>query len=209
MPGTRLMAAGGSALLPAGLLLAGALSVAGCGGGSEPARTPAAQPRPAEQHSAAAGLAVHRGKGYTVGYPGDWRPDPEREIFPSAVFEVTAPAAGGPAASLSVFTESETRSIERLLRGFIARSKRSRDFRLLERRELDTGAYGGRDAHVVRKAYTASGRDGPGEPVRQVDLFVRVSRTSIVNVRMLFSAERYDSSQRQISAVLGSFRVPS
>jgi hypothetical protein len=186
-------------LLPVGLAVCVAVSIAGCGGSDRPAR----------QTAAGAGLAVHQGRGFSVGYPKEWRPDPAHRVFRSADFEVRPVGAGSAQASLSVFTEPETRSTERLLDGFVARSKRSRDFRLLARKRLDADGFGGREAHVIRKAYTSSDAAGRRTPLRQVDLFVRLSATSVVDVRMLFAAGRYDTSQRQISAVLDSFEVRS
>ncbi len=193
--------------LAAGLPLAVGALLVGCGGG--------ATARPVDP-----GLTVHEGKGFSVGYPKAWTRDPKRTVFRGADFEVLQPdpAGGPPRASWSVFTEHEARPLDRLVDGFVARSKTARDFQLLERKKLEGETLDGHDAYVIRKAFstapstaatpaTPSATGNQGVQLRQVDLFVRVSPGSVVDVRMVFFADHYDPARQQINAVIGSFRV--
>jgi hypothetical protein len=184
--------------LAATLLLAAAgLMLTGCGGSGGAAE------RPVDDS-----LTVHKGKGFSVGYPKTWKRDPQRPVFRGADFEVQQPEPGGgsPKASWSVFTEHSARALDRLVNGFVARSRQGVDFQLLERKKLDEDALSGHEGYVVRKAYTDTAGKQRAQ-LRQVDLFVRVSPGSVADVRMVFFADRYDSAKKQIDAVIGSFRV--
>ncbi|MGH3391002.1 MAG: hypothetical protein ACRDOO_19210 [Actinomadura sp.] len=80
-----------------------------------------------------------------------------------------------------------------------------RDWRRDDRYRVFRGADA--EAYVIRMGYSAAAGQGRRLYLRQVDLFVRVSPGSVIDVRMVFLADRYEPARRQIDAVLASFRV--
>lgn len=153
-----------------------------------------------------AGLAVYTDGALRAGYPEGWTaPAKNRRLIPGADFEVAGErtAGGLPQGTFAAIVQPEEQSVASLADHYMDVAKTRRDGKVLARKRIETG---GREAHVLRQAYTASaGRTDL--PVRQVDVYVRVSREEIADIRLVYPAAAYDAAQPQIDAVISAIRV--
>ncbi|GLZ08925.1 hypothetical protein Acsp03_63910 [Actinomadura sp. NBRC 104412] len=193
----------------AALLAVTALTVAGCGGegggGDEPGAGAgshrASQTSPASPE-AGVRLATYRGQGFTVGYPEGWTKVPGHTVVPKAAFEVGVSSRDGTTMQSSfdvLVNEDLPFPLARITDDFVAFSRASDAFRLLGRQRIELD---GAEGWEVRKAY----RSPEGLDLRQVDLFTKTPQGRVVDIRMIFTASRYEASQGLVSSVRSSFR---
>ncbi|MQA93402.1 MAG: hypothetical protein GEV11_01755 [Streptosporangiales bacterium] len=152
------------------------------------------------------GMAVYTDDGLRAGYPEGWKAPPKnRRLIPGADFEVAGPRTPGglPQGTFAAIVEREQQSVTSLVDHYAGVAKTQRDGQVLERKRIEAG---GREAYVLRQAYTASAGQAT-LPIRQVDVYIRVSRQEIADIRLVYPAAAYDAARPQIDAVISTIRV--